>query len=58
MHQVDKEWCSMGHPFQANCGVAGPAFEPRNAPFFLMWLDVVYQIMVQFPHSEYHEHSP
>ncbi|CAM9578882.1 unnamed protein product, partial [Phaeothamnion confervicola] len=59
---VEKDWCSFGHQFASRTGFAGSTAAESNAgeklisPIFLQWLDALWQIMQQFPHSfEYNE---
>lgn len=53
---VDKEWVSLGHPFQQrNALVFNDIAE--QSPVFLLFLDCVHQLLVQFPGEfEFTEH--
>jgi len=47
---VEKDWRAFGHKFYTRCQQAGSDFNSsESSPIFLQWLDVVYQIMRQFP---------
>ncbi|XP_029656881.2 myotubularin-related protein 10-A [Octopus sinensis] len=44
---IQREWVSMGHPFQERCGFVNvPGSE---SPVFLLFLDCVWQLTIQFP---------
>ena len=47
---IEKEWLSFGHKFHDRCGHndGNPSCEERS-PIFIQWVDVVWQIMQQFP---------
>ncbi|GMI03533.1 hypothetical protein TrRE_jg6659 [Triparma retinervis] len=49
---VEKEWLCFGHKFDARCGRGvskGAPKDEERAPIFLLFCDVVWQIMQQFP---------
>ncbi|VDL69652.1 unnamed protein product [Nippostrongylus brasiliensis] len=52
---IEKEWICAGHPFQlrnAHSAYAeGSITGPYESPVFLCFLDAVYQIIAQYPHS-------
>ncbi|VDM53870.1 unnamed protein product [Angiostrongylus costaricensis] len=52
---VEREWICAGHPFQlrnAHSAYAeGAITGPQESPVFLCFLDSVYQIIAQYPHS-------
>ncbi|KAK6760392.1 hypothetical protein RB195_021746 [Necator americanus] len=52
---IEREWICAGHPFQlrnAHSAYAeGTITGPQESPVFLCFLDAVYQIIAQFPHS-------
>ncbi|KAE9417573.1 hypothetical protein Angca_002687 [Angiostrongylus cantonensis] len=52
---VEREWICAGHPFQlrnAHSAYAeGTITGPQESPVFLCFLDSVYQIIAQYPHS-------
>ena len=43
---VEREWLSFGHRFHDRLGKAHPS---QKSPIFLLFLDAVHQILVQFP---------
>eukprot|EP00753_Platysulcus_tardus_P017503 PLAT6423.1.p2 GENE.PLAT6423.1~~PLAT6423.1.p2 ORF type:complete len:324 (+),score=171.51 PLAT6423.1:24-974(+) len=43
---IEKEWCAFGHKFAHRTAKDG---HPQRSPVFLLWLDVVWQVMRQFP---------
>lgn len=50
---VEREWLQAGHPFWTRCkhsAYGGPSFKDTS-PTFLLFLDCVYQIYIQFPCS-------
>ncbi len=59
---IEKDWLGFGHKFQSRTG-HGINFSKGNdhqlkevSPVFLQWLDVVWQVMVQFPQQfEYND---
>ena len=46
---VEKEWCSFGHKFSDRHGQASQRKRDERSPVFLQFLDIVHQIMLQFP---------
>ncbi|XP_047999007.1 myotubularin-related protein 4 isoform X3 [Leguminivora glycinivorella] len=49
---VEREWLDFGHKFADRCGHQfGPEDPNERSPIFLQWLDVVYQLMRQYPCS-------
>eukprot|EP00736_Rhodelphis_marinus_P008607 Rmarinus@m.16032 len=46
---IEREWSGMGHMFRTRCGHANEAHDDQRSPVFILWLDCVYQLMVQFP---------
>ncbi|GAB1605003.1 myotubularin-related protein 10-A-like [Argonauta hians] len=44
---IQREWVSMGHPFQQRCGFV--TVSGSESPVFLLFLDCVWQLTVQFP---------
>lgn len=47
---IEKEWLSYGHQFAIRCGNDSRKDKRKlMSPIFIQFLDVVYQIMVQFP---------
>ena len=50
---IEKEWCSFGHKFEDRCGhfSSKSKSSQEKSPCFVQWLDVVHQIMKQFPYS-------
>ncbi|KAL0867551.1 hypothetical protein ABMA27_008321 [Loxostege sticticalis] len=49
---IEREWLDFGHKFADRCGHQFAAEEPNErSPIFLQWLDVVHQLMVQYPCS-------
>ncbi|KJH48406.1 hypothetical protein DICVIV_05521 [Dictyocaulus viviparus] len=52
---IEREWICAGHPFQlrnAHSAYAeGAITGPQESPVFLCFLDAVYQIIAQYPHS-------
>lgn len=52
---IEREWIMGGHPFalrNAHCAYAeGSITGPQEGPVFLCFLDCMYQIMSQYPHS-------
>ncbi|KAI8442408.1 hypothetical protein MSG28_005923, partial [Choristoneura fumiferana] len=49
---VEREWLDFGHKFADRCGHQfGPEEPNERSPIFLQWLDVVYQLMRQYPCS-------
>jgi hypothetical protein len=50
---IEKEWCSLGHPFQMRCQHGkdkGSRQDDQWSPIFLQFLDCVYQIQRQNKH--------
>jgi hypothetical protein len=55
---IEKDWCSFGHKFQDRHGHGmSPGNLPdERAPIFVQFLDVLYQLLFQFPSAfEYNE---
>ena len=55
---VEKDWCAFGHKFEDRCGHGNDSshLSDERSPVFFQFLDVVYQILCQFPSSfEYNE---
>uniref|UniRef100_A0A914VYK7 phosphatidylinositol-3,5-bisphosphate 3-phosphatase n=1 Tax=Plectus sambesii TaxID=2011161 RepID=A0A914VYK7_9BILA len=56
---VEKDWLAFGHKFLDRCGHAGGASEEASkefSPVFTQFLDVVWQVMCQYPRAfEFHE---
>lgn len=49
---IEREWLDFGHKFADRCGhLFGPEDPNERSPIFLQWLDVVHQMMLQFPCS-------
>ena len=54
---VEKEWVSFGHRFAKRMGTGGCGYDrsaaddDQRSPVFLQWLDMVWQLLVQFPTS-------
>mmetsp|Transcript_20788 Transcript_20788/g.34396 ORF Transcript_20788/g.34396 Transcript_20788/m.34396 type:complete len:923 (+) Transcript_20788:576-3344(+) len=46
---IEKEWCSFGHKFKDRCGNAPGTPGEEVSPVFVLWVDCVWQVMVQFP---------
>jgi hypothetical protein len=48
---IQHQWCDFGHKFEERCGSSpDPAGGPgKLSPIFVQWLDVVWQIVCQFP---------
>uniref|UniRef100_A0A5S6QA73 Tyrosine-protein kinase n=1 Tax=Trichuris muris TaxID=70415 RepID=A0A5S6QA73_TRIMR len=48
---IRKDWFAFGHPFALtlHCLAQGSRREDEMAPFFLLFLDCVYQLLCQFP---------
>ena len=47
---IEKEWVSYGHQFAIRCGNDSRKDKRKlMSPIFIQFLDVVYQIMIQFP---------
>mmetsp|Transcript_4029 Transcript_4029/g.8653 ORF Transcript_4029/g.8653 Transcript_4029/m.8653 type:complete len:609 (+) Transcript_4029:134-1960(+) len=44
---VEKEWCAFGHKFKHRC--RRPTSDQEFSPVFLLFLDCVRQLMLQFP---------
>lgn len=55
---IEKEWCAFGFKFQDRCGHGEDStyFPDERSPVFLQFLDVLHQIMLQFPTA--FEYSP
>ena len=55
---IEKDWCAFGHKFQDRCGhgVDSSHLSEERSPVFLQFLDVLFQVMSQFPSAfEYTE---
>ncbi|XP_060806514.1 myotubularin-related protein 3 isoform X2 [Amyelois transitella] len=54
---IEREWIDYGHKFADRCGHQFGSDDPNErSPIFLQWLDVVHQLMLQYPCSfEYNE---
>lgn len=55
---IEKDWCSFGYKFHDRCGFGrdGSVSKDELSPVFVQFLDVLYQLLVQFPRSfEYSE---
>ncbi|XP_049878882.1 myotubularin-related protein 4 isoform X2 [Pectinophora gossypiella] len=49
---IEREWLDFGHKFADRCGHQfGPEEPNERSPIFLQWLDVVHQMMHQYPCS-------
>ncbi|XP_075984208.1 phosphatidylinositol-3,5-bisphosphate 3-phosphatase MTMR4 isoform X2 [Anticarsia gemmatalis] len=49
---IEREWLDFGHKFADRCGHQfGPEDPNERSPIFLQWLDVIHQMMLQFPCS-------
>jgi hypothetical protein len=47
---IEKDWCGFGHKFQDRIGHADSNYQSQErSPIFIQWLEVVYQLTVQFP---------
>lgn len=49
---IEKEWCGFGHKFQDRLGQSRPSNGDEGkeiSPVFIQWLDVMSQIVFQFP---------
>lgn len=46
---VEKEWCDFGHKFKDRHGQASEKKKDERSPVFIQFLDVVHQLMLQFP---------
>lgn len=47
-----QDWCAFGHKFKDRCGHASRKHDDQErSPVFLQWLDVVWQLMRQFPNA-------
>jgi hypothetical protein len=49
MTLVQKDFCSFGHQFHLRSGHLDNHIHSQRAPIFLLFLDCVYQLQVQFP---------
>jgi hypothetical protein len=50
---IEKDWCAFGHKFQDRHGhgLDASSLPDERAPIFVQFLDVVYQLLYQFPHA-------
>ncbi|XP_059051540.1 myotubularin-related protein 3 [Achroia grisella] len=49
---IEREWLDFGHKFADRCGHQFNSEDPNErSPIFLQWLDVVHQLMLQYPCS-------
>ncbi|KAJ0172940.1 hypothetical protein K1T71_011116 [Dendrolimus kikuchii] len=49
---IEREWLDFGHKFADRCGHQfGPEEPNERSPIFLQWLDLVHQMMIQYPCS-------
>ena len=49
---VQREWIAYGHKFADRCGHGVGTNDPNErSPLFLQWLDCIYQLLFQNPHS-------
>ncbi|KAM3959472.1 LOW QUALITY PROTEIN: phosphatidylinositol-3,5-bisphosphate 3-phosphatase MTMR4 [Aphomia sociella] len=49
---IEREWLDFGHKFADRCGHQFGGEDPNErSPIFLQWLDVVHQLMLQYPCS-------
>lgn len=47
---LEKEWCSFGHNFARRHGMNNGDFnDSKRSPVFLLFMDVLYQILYQYP---------
>ena len=48
---VEKDWLSFGHQFTKRSGITPKKNEGESEriPIFLQFLDIIYQLMIQFP---------
>lgn len=47
---VQREWLDFGHKFADRCGHYGGCGDAsERCPVFLLWLDCVHQLLIQFP---------
>lgn len=47
---IEKEWCTFGHNFARRHGMNNGDFnDSKRSPVFLLYLDVLYQVLYQFP---------
>jgi myotubularin-related protein 3/4 len=54
---IEKDWCSFGHKFHDRIGHGDRNLESsERSPVFIQWLDVLHQLLLQFPNQfEYQE---
>lgn len=45
---IEKEWLNAGHPFPKRTGL-GESGPDERIPIFVLWMDAVWQLTVQFP---------
>lgn len=49
---IEKDWCSFGHKFHDRIGHCDSNTEStERSPVFIQWLDVLHQILLQFPNQ-------
>lgn len=49
---IEKDWCSFGHKFHDRIGHGDPNTESsERSPVFIQWLDVLHQLLSQFPNQ-------
>ncbi len=46
---IEKEWLEFGHKFKDRHGQASDKHPNERSPVFVQWLDVIHQIMLQYP---------
>lgn len=46
---IEKDWLSFGFPFSRRGGIVKDATEEETSPSFILFLDVLHQIVIQFP---------
>jgi hypothetical protein len=49
---IEKDWCSFGHKFHDRIGHGNRNIESdERSPVFIQWLDVLHQLLLQFPNQ-------
>lgn len=48
---IEREWIEFGHKFEQRCGHSNNNLPNEKSPVFLIWLDCVHQLLLQFPTS-------